>query len=275
MNKKAIVTLIIGERYKNAWEQYCLPNWEVYAKNHQLDIIAIDSPIDPNDQRSPAWQKCLILEYEKVQQYEQIVWIDSDIIINPKAPSIFSGVPLEKVGAVEGFEQLYKDGEFPKEMLDYLKTPYKNAKGWYSLNHLKTHDKVVQTGVLVLSPNHHKELLRKVYDSPTDSKTGDYEMPLLSHEILNNQLIQWLDKGFNLLWSAQMVFQYPQCLPPKQKDFFFIRQWKKYIRGHYQFPPKNILNSSLKEAVDKSYFLHFAGNAHFMGFAAKFCKDTL
>lgn len=270
-NKKALVTLVIGEPYKSEWVTHCQKNWQRYAEKHGLDIIAIDEKINPQDNRSPAWQKCLVLTDEKVRQYEQVAWVDSDIIINENAPNIFDGVPLEKVGAVKGYQQLYRNGSFPAEMMDYLKTPYNDAKGWYEMNGLTPHEFVVQTGVLVLSPQHHASLLNDIFNSPTDSTTGDYEMPLLSHTILQNDLVHWLDERFNLLWTGQMVYHCPECLPPKQTDPFVLRQFKKLTRGHYQFPPKSALNKALKDAVEKSYFLHFAGNSHFLKHAVRFC----
>jgi hypothetical protein len=45
----------------------------------------------------------LILEPSIAADYERVVWVDSDILINAAAPCIAQSVPVEKVGAVDEF----------------------------------------------------------------------------------------------------------------------------------------------------------------------------
>lgn len=89
---KAIVTLAIVEEYLQIWKSFAQDNWQKYADKYGYDLICIDTPLDTSERaqaRSPAWQKCLILSQEFSQNYEQIVWIDLDILINTSiAPSI-------------------------------------------------------------------------------------------------------------------------------------------------------------------------------------------
>ena len=103
-HSKAIVTLAIGKRYKKNWERLCRSNWQQYVEKHGYDLICIDQPLDQSERaqkRSPAWQKCLVLSQEFSGQYEQIAWVDSDILINYNiAPCIFKEIPVDKVGAV-------------------------------------------------------------------------------------------------------------------------------------------------------------------------------
>ena len=249
------------------WRSNCEENWKRYAKKHDIDIIAIDKVIDQDflPERSLAWQKCLILEHPEVLEYDQVAWVDSDIVMNPDAPNIFDGIPVEKIGGVQGFKQLYHSGEdaFGSEILNYIKTPYKNEREWYKLNKLTPeYTDVLQTGVVIMSPKYHRELLKGVFYSNEDSVTGDYEMPILSHRVIEGDLIHWIDERFNLLWTGLMCHKYPQCLPTV--DGFFIRQYKKYIRGHYMLPAKKVYMESLKEGFKNSFFLHFAGNSYFL-----------
>ena len=69
------------------------------------EFIVIDKPLDtaPRAQaRSPAWQKCLVLDPKVGGAFEQVVWIDADIVINHTVPSITAGVPVEKIGVTDG-----------------------------------------------------------------------------------------------------------------------------------------------------------------------------
>src|SRR5206468_4184434 len=115
VKRTAIVTLTMSARHRALWGAHCRDNWEDYAAPHGYDVICIDRPLDRSDRarrRSPTWQKCLILGQPFAERYERIVWMDSDVLINPAAPSIVDGVPLDRVGAVDEYatptEELYR-----------------------------------------------------------------------------------------------------------------------------------------------------------------------
>ena len=96
-NNKAIVTLTLGKTYQSFWERMCCANWEEYARRNDYDVIALSEPLDPTlhaAERQLSWQKCLILSQPFSAQYERIVWLDADILINPDAPDISAEVYL-------------------------------------------------------------------------------------------------------------------------------------------------------------------------------------
>ena len=108
-----MVTIAIGETYHASWKKSCEPNWKQYADKYKFDLICLEQPLDSSEgarNRSVAWQKCLILGQDFASGYDQIVWIDSDIMINSCAPDITTGVPLDKVGAVQ--DESFFDGVF-------------------------------------------------------------------------------------------------------------------------------------------------------------------
>jgi hypothetical protein len=121
--KKALVTLAVWDRFIRDFERFCHKGWKAYADNHGLDLIVLDAALDDSPRarsRSEAWQKCLVMSHPKARIYDQIAWVDADILINPKSPDIFASVPVELVGAVDayatptaedhriGLERLYK-----------------------------------------------------------------------------------------------------------------------------------------------------------------------
>ena len=99
----------MGEKYLTTWRRVCEANWHAYAQKYGYDIVCLDAPLDSSArarQRSPSWQKCLILGQDAIRKYERVVWVDADILINVEAaPSIVEGVPADKVGAVEALSR--------------------------------------------------------------------------------------------------------------------------------------------------------------------------
>jgi hypothetical protein len=119
------------------------------------------------------WQKNLILEQPQLTKYEQVAWIDSDIVINAEeAPSIFDKVPEERIGAVD--EYRVPDAATYRKALaaTYLRArrlgqPFLHnltPQEYYRMRGFPTFDEVVQGGVIVSSPRHHREVFRAVYN---------------------------------------------------------------------------------------------------------------
>ena len=102
---RAIVTITLGKKHQVLWKRICEKNWKKYCSKFNLDLVVINLPLDDSERgksRSPSWQKCLILSHPKVKNYEQIAWLDSDILINTSiAPNIFENIGVEEIGGVE------------------------------------------------------------------------------------------------------------------------------------------------------------------------------
>ena len=121
MARQAIVTLAVGASYAERFERDCRPNWTPYARRHGFGLVVITEPLDTSERaksRSPAWQKCLILGAPQLAGYDRVVWIDSDICINPSAPSITDGVPPERIGATD--EHSFPSREARQAILDAI-----------------------------------------------------------------------------------------------------------------------------------------------------------
>ena len=103
---RAIVTIAVGKRFNRMVNKICRENWELYAAKYGYELIVIDELLDNSERgrsRCAAWQKCLILSQKWSDKYERIVWIDTDILINPNAPDICDGIAEDKIGAVNEF----------------------------------------------------------------------------------------------------------------------------------------------------------------------------
>ena len=256
MARQAIVTLAIGADYAERFERDCRANWTAYAKRHGFDLVVITNPLDTSERarnRSPAWQKCLVLGVPEVANYDRVVWVDSDILINPAAPSVLDGVPPERIGAID--EHRFPTPEARQAILETIVAiapatgdadkifwqAWHDPGTWHRYAGLPSgQSHIVQTGVLVLAPTHHRALLEHVYHQYEErgGKQFNYEMRPLSHEIQAHGLQHWIDPRFNAL------------------------VWWLFL---HQNPSTDHLPRFVQENYRRSFFLHFAGCAHLMG----------
>ncbi|MEZ8185552.1 glycosyltransferase [Shewanella sp. 5S214] len=90
--KKAIFTLAIGD--ENPMYRAALLSFEQYAQKVGADLIVSKEfhyPItitDPQHTASPAWTEKLYIK-EILKQYDRVLYVDADIIIQPDAENIF------------------------------------------------------------------------------------------------------------------------------------------------------------------------------------------
>ncbi len=254
--KTAIVTIAIGAAYSARFRAHCERGWSRYADRHGFKLIVIETPLDQTPRaaaRSPAWQKCLVLRRDVAGSFDRVIWIDSDILINDRAPSIAEGVPLEKIGATD--EHLFPSPQLRRQMFTLLmqqaeaanpglaKTwaSYLDPADWHAAWGLpRSGRSIVQTGVLVLAPRHHRELLEHVYYSYEDhgGEPMNYEMRPLSFEIQKQDLLHVLDSRFNALL------------------IFLIMQRQLQLRRALM--PDECADL-VRSAFDQGYFLHLAG----------------
>lgn len=201
----ALATLALGRRYEHRWRRVCEPLWRAYAERHDYEVICLTAPLDDSDRaraRSPAWQKCLILEQPIARDFDRVVWVDADVAIRPEAPPIHAGVPRELVGAVDEYSSPTRElhdltlaklyAHWESVGVPYVDNP--TPADYYAAWGLAPRfDRVVQTGVMVLSPDHHAAILRRTYDRYEDRGAPlNYEMRPLSWELLDADAVHWL-----------------------------------------------------------------------------------
>lgn len=266
--KKAIVTLTIGKKYIRNFRRFCDGPWKAYAQKHSLDLIVLTDSLDSTSRaqsRSPAWQKCLILSQREIQKYDQVAWVDSDILINPRSPNIFDNVPIEMIGAVDDYATPNKeDHEVGLERL-YEHWSQNGIKFIRNLTATEYHknfglpgeyQSVVQTGVLVLSPKYHNDLFQHVYNEYDDKGPAywNYEMRPLSYEILKHNLAYWLNPKFNMPWSYTKQFLYPFLNTQNTFIHILLKMSGLTLKA-------SLTTKCATTAYLNNYFLHFAGSA--------------
>ena len=269
-NNKVIVTLAIGGRYYADWKRVCESNWKTYADKYGYDILCISQPLDISEraqQRSVAWQKCLILGRKSLaQDYERVVWVDSDIVFNNRtAPDVTEGVPLAEVGGAEDINGSQAEPLAARRFLERSLEYWPDAVINWTPNEYYTQyglspgvNRVVNTGVLVLSPTHHRHILENVYATYEEKGGREWHMEMrpLSYELVKAQLVHWIDPRFNLMWPYLELLHYPFLLHSK-RDHRWADVIKKHLGRLVGLP--SIRKSSINAAFQNSFFLHFGG----------------
>jgi len=94
--RRAVVTLVLGSGFKRIAD-LCAPFMHSYAKAHHADFHCITAPrIGLPFPHFEKWQLMSLFA-----KYERIMFVDSDVLLDPRAPDIFAAVPAESVGAFD------------------------------------------------------------------------------------------------------------------------------------------------------------------------------
>ena len=253
MTDTAIVILAIGDEYLAYWRKYCEASCRAYAAKHNYDLILICEPLDnsPRAQaRSPAWQKCLVLSQDFSQKYERIVSLDGDIVINSQeAPRITDQSPVDRVGGVISGSHIHEDLRgVLADRLGYSRGEYaRGLRNWesmqklaYAYHGLKPLPSVIQTGVLVASPVHHRSIFESIYVAPEYHVSRCYEQVPLSHALLTRDLFCAIDTRFNSVFHETALVHYPYLLDKGLPNLDFA------------------VYCALTTELANNFFLHFA-----------------
>ena len=272
-NLKAIATLAVGDRYLAAWKRHCEPNWQVYADKFGFDIVCLDKPLDTSERatsRSLPWQKCLILSQPFAERYERVLWLDSDILINNRiAADITADVPVDFVGAVEDLAFSQAEPVTAKRLLERIYEYWPNAsvinytpEEYYTNYGLPNGcDRVANTGVLLLSPAHHRNVLEHVYHTYEEKPGREWHMEMrpLSYELVKTGKVKWLDPRFNLMWSPQQFLYYPFLLQPRVRRDPVSLAKRKISKLVGLGPLQTLRKASVRAAFEQSFFFHLGG----------------
>jgi lipopolysaccharide biosynthesis glycosyltransferase len=94
--KTAVVTGAMGKALE--YTDYTLPTIKQYSEKIGSDYIFIGDNDRKYPEHRPTYEKYQM--QEMLKDYDRLVWIDCDIVVNPDSPNIFDEVPYEKMSAL-------------------------------------------------------------------------------------------------------------------------------------------------------------------------------
>ncbi len=254
--RKAIVTLAIGQGYRQAWRKFAQPNWSGYAARHGYDVFCFEEPLDSSERardRPASWQKLLILGRPEVASHDVVVWVDADIVMNYlEAPCIASSRTSEKVGLCQplGFPDTPYFELFNRRVRQH-NVEFRRSRGLplrrpdYGSRGLPDPGVRLNAGVMVLGRREHRQLLEHVYNSYEKPGPGmGYEQLPLSYELIRNDAYEVIDPKFNVV----------------------VRRFLQAFTQAYEVSDPFISGrvAMICSALSASYFLHFAGTQNWL-----------
>lgn len=172
---KALVTLAVGDFYTQMGA-ITHPLMKAYAERCGVDFIVIgDRKVNKVYNLDERYEKFQL--YDLIDHYEQIVFVDTDILISPKTPSLFDMVPVDRFAAVSEakFSKAGRDIRLTQEIM--------GAVDW--------RNDYFNSGMMVFG-RAHKEVFEPARENLRTWSTGEFrkkevnllnDQPYLNHRI--------------------------------------------------------------------------------------------
>ncbi|MCC5840249.1 MAG: hypothetical protein JJT96_09000 [Opitutales bacterium] len=169
--KTAFCTIVVGKPYQDAFDRYCRGRFERYAARHGYDPIILTEPVRELPGRKFTWQKLCLPDLPWWRDYEQVAFIDADILIARDAPPL----PIIAPGKIGGVPD---------------KLPYQ-----------------INSGVLVYHPD---EAIKALFDEALLDEDPFWDQRALTRVMLYRNMEKLIDARFNrqfyfkcwTLWSS-------------------------------------------------------------------------
>jgi len=235
-----LTTICIGDNYIKQYNNLFRQSHEDYAKKCGYDFKVITDYIDnPAHPSLISLKKIIVCNYSWDKEYDYIIFIDADIIINSETPTIHNYYDFgDKIGVVNQSQPNLEARLITQKHKGYEVT----AKEYYKLKsgHNIETDHIINTGVLVLQPKKHKDFLQNIFNKYYNKQINNiagfhYEQSVIGYEIQKNNLHFFMDMKWNALWANNKYY-------------------------HNVIKNKNI---TLQEFFNNNYFIHLAGHCDY------------
>lgn len=260
-----LVSIAIGEKYLDQFENYVLPLANEYCRINKLGLACITSDIDQDypkeiKGKKKTWQKFLVpLEISKFSsKAKNICYFDSDILFNPYGKNIFKYSDQEKIGLVSEIKNLPGNLLIAKKIISYSRNKYysdqypldsaifMDTKDYYNYHGYEEFDDIACAGLYVANIQNHTEILEKIfckYKNNTESITDGGDEPAFNYEIRSLLEVKNLPYDFQAIWTYEMAWNYRHLF--KKVDNI----------------DEDVINSICSCLLSKTA-LHFAGSWH-------------
>lgn len=156
--KTALCTIVVGKTYQEAFDRYCRRRFERYASRHGYAAIILTEPVRDLPGRKLTWQKLCLPDLPWWRDYDQVAFVDADILIARDAPAL----PVISPGKIGGVPD---------------KLPYQ-----------------INSGVLVYHPD---ASIKALFDEALLDEDPFWDQRALSRVMLYRRMERTIDPRFN------------------------------------------------------------------------------
>jgi hypothetical protein len=235
--KVLLVTVAIGEKYLEEYNDLFYESQSKYALKNGYDFKVITDFLDKNitNKATISFNKILVCDLEISKNYDFVIFIDADILINIHSPPIHNYIDYEgRIGIIDEYSQPTQEQRLKIQKKMGWET---SASDYYKLCGLNIKTNIVlNTGVLVLQPKLHNDFLKYIFNKYVKYSISHYrgfhfEQSCIGYELQKNNLYKIIDNRFNAIWGLTKL--------------------------------DNTQNITLNDFFNNNYFIHFAGRTDF------------
>lgn len=231
-----VVTVAIGERYLVEYTSLFRPSHEFYALKHGYDFKVIADYLDPGMKHpdSISMHKLLLCSQPWSMDYDYIVYVDADILINRNAPPIHLAAQFgDKIGMIDEASQPTWERRLAiqKKMgWELYPTEYMALSGF----DFQT-DIIYNGGCMVLQPAKHRTLLESIYLTHALKSIGHprqfhYEQAVLNICLQKADMVAPISHMFNAPWPLYNIDD-----PSLQIEEFYRSVYFMHLTGHSDY----------------------------------------
>lgn len=260
MKNRVLCLLVVGDKYQKQFERI-KHIFSDYAVKCDADLCVLREPLDINFHRPLLSQKLLIPS--QFLNYEVGLFLDLDILISKNAPCIFDFLPKDKsFGAIldprhtAKFDETWK--HIPRILSESTSDYFTERNFEYSENLQGS----INGGVFVFRPKEVASLFSEYYYSNhNQGGLNSFEETPMAYITQVNKMFEPLDLKFNtqVLYELKGTKEGQNVLKAEMKIPKFIRKYY-YKKTHNVFYPTKVYRHFIKQKLEESYFLHFAGS---------------
>jgi hypothetical protein len=208
--KVLLVTIAIGEKYLHEYKNLFYESQYNYAQKNGYGFKVITDFLDKKVQHRStiSFNKILVCNQEWSLEYDFIIFIDADILININAPPIHTYDYGTCIGLIDEYSQPSRE----KRLQIQRRMGWESsATDYYKLCGLdiKT-DMVFNSGVLVMQPKIHNGFLTNIYNkyvmqSISHKRGFHFEQSCIGYEIQKAHNYKVIDNRFNAIWGLSKM----------------------------------------------------------------------
>lgn len=204
--KCAIATVAIGEDYQSSYAAVFKPSVQRYVARHGYDLVVLDDYIGGDRHRDPrlaTFMKMLVPYHEAVRNYDLLMVLDVDILINASAPPFHTLDIGAMVGVVDEWCQPSRETRLKFQRVNGLEM---SPREYYLRAGFDLESQIlINTGMFVCSPRLHGEFFRDVVERHIEPQRyhprgPHYEQAMFGYELQKKGLACLLPVVWNCLW---------------------------------------------------------------------------